>query len=302
MLLAGALLCMFGMDTYAQDDLLNMMDEEDGDLKTPVTATFKTTRVISAHSVECLDKGVLDFRITHRFGNIGGASGGGIHTLYGLDNASNIRLALELGINDRLMVGVGRSKMNEHIDGFLKWSWLQQMEGKGMPVSVVLLSTAALNPSADPQAIWKVFAHRLSYVHQLIIARKFNPSFSAEVLPSFIHRNFVRAWDHPDNGGQDENDMWSLGAAFRLKISKRSAVVAEYHQVFSQFRQGNSVYPFYQPLAIGYEIETGGHVFHVNFSNTGGIIENDFLVSSPDSWAKGGIKLGFTISRVFQVY
>ncbi|MCB0429994.1 MAG: hypothetical protein H6585_00240 [Flavobacteriales bacterium] len=300
-LLLCGVLCLSVAGAFAQDDLMDMLDSSQPKTREDVTATFKTTRVLSGQSVETVRKGGLDFRVTHRFGNMGGASGGGVHTLYGFDQASNIRLSLEYGLTDHLMAGFGRSKMNEHLDFFVKWRFLRQTTDNAVPVSMVWYSNMAINPSGDPQGLWTKWVHRLSYTHQAILARKFSPSFSAQLMPTLVHRNFVLADAHPVDGSQDMNNLFSLGGAFRLKFTKRAAIVVEYFQTFSAYRHSNTADPYYAPLAIGLEIETGGHIFHVNLSNTAGIIENDFIPTSPDSWGKGGMKLGFTISRVFQL-
>lgn len=282
----------------AQDDLLQMLDSaaaKEPKSEEYVTATFKAIKVINAQSVETVKSGTLDFRVTHRFGNIGVKSNGGVHTLYGFDQASNIRLSFDYGINDRLMVGIGRSKVGENLDASVKHKFLEQTKSAKIPVTLVWYSDMVLTPVKDSSL--KTFDQRLSYAHQLIIGRKFSDKFSLALLPSYVHRNFIRQGMNPANGVLEGNDLFSLGLAGRLKFTTRMAFVFDYFYTMSDYYQKNP--NFRDPMSVGLEIETGGHVFHLNFSNSSGIIESDFLTGTTDSWDKGGYKFGFNISRVF---
>jgi hypothetical protein len=290
------LFSFLSISAFAQDDLMNMLEGEVEAESTPekVIATFKGIKLINAQTIETTKKKTLEFRITHRFGNMGDA--GAKHTLWGLENASNIRFSFDYGLTDKLSIGYGRSKMNEHIDLHAKFRFLEQKKG-GIPISAAYyvngaMSAVASIPNDD-------FNNRLSYVHQLIIASKLNKAISLEILPTLVHRNYV---DHTissleDSTIVDQNNLISIGFAGRFKITKRLAFVVDYFLTISDFRTpGNG---FYDPLSIGVEIETGGHVFHINISNSAGIIENDFLPSTRSNWGDGEYKLGFNISRVF---
>ncbi|MGB0881950.1 MAG: DUF5777 family beta-barrel protein [Vicingaceae bacterium] len=285
----------------AQDDLMDMLEDEVAAEETPekVLATFKGTRVINAQTVQSVKKKTLEFNIAHRFGDMDitdkkGTNLGG-HTLYGLENASNIRFSLTYGITDKLSVGVGRSKMNEHVDGNLKYRFLEQKEG-GMPISAAYYANAAFSGIANiPQ---DKFENRMSYAHQLIIASKLTRAISLELLPTYVHRNFVdQTVLHPTNGSVDENDVFALGFAGRIKATTRLAFVFDYFHSFSEFRDADN--GFYDAIGVGVELETGGHVFHINVTNSAGLIENDIIPSTTSDWGKGEYKLGFNISRVF---
>jgi hypothetical protein len=296
---------------FAQDDLLSLLDST-GAKKTheKVIATFKTSKVINAQSTEMVKKGTMDFRVTHRFGNIGTQSGGGGHTLYGLDNSTDIRISFDFGITDNLTVGVGRSKANELIDGMVKYRFLTQTTDNHIPLSAAFYGDMSYTPQTSDQFYNGVVrnaefkqndVHRISYVAQLLLAHKFGSRLSIELIPSYQHRNFVLANVNPENGKEETNDLFSIGGGFRLKITKRVSLIADYFYTFSEYRTNNTASPFYNPLAVGIEIETGGHVFHLNFTNASGIIENYFIPNTTDNWLKGGYKFGFNISRVFNL-
>lgn len=286
----------------AQDDLLLLLENgQEKEKNEKVTATFKTTKVISAQTIETVKKRTLDFRITHRFGNIGTKSNGGAHTLWGFDTSEDIRFSFDYGITDRLQVGVGRSKMKEHLDGSVKYRILEQTKSNSMPISMALYSLMAYTPVKDVDDYYKKTEYRLSYTFQAIIARKFGKRFSFEVLPTLVHRNYVTAFVNAANGAEETNDIFALGVGGRLKLTRRTVLIADYFYNFSDFRINNVDMAHYNPLAIGIEIETGGHVFHMNLTNASGIIENHFIPNTRDTWTKGGYKMGFNISRVFNI-
>lgn len=290
---------------FAQDvDLEKLLDSIAPPTDTKVMATFKATKLINAQTTETCKKGTLDFRITHRFGNSGGESGGGVHTLWGWDNSEDIRFAFDYGICDNLHIGIARNKRQENLDGSIKWRFMNQTTDNKRPVSIALFTDAAYTPireedfyaGVDP-TVEHLMAHRFVYVTQLLVARKWNWRLSTELIGSYNHRNFVRGFSH--DGHIDENDIISVGGGARFKLTKRFGIVVDYFHSFSPYRNGND--GFADPLGIGVEIETGGHVFTINFTNASAIIENDFIPNTTDSWTKGGYKFGFNISRVFTI-
>ncbi|MCX6183328.1 MAG: DUF5777 family beta-barrel protein [Bacteroidetes bacterium] len=241
----------------------------------------------------------MDFRITHRFGDVAGASGG-VHNFYGFDNASNIRFSFDYGVTDRLQLGFGRSKISENLDFSVKYKFLEQLE-KHCPLSIIGYANTVLTPKKDVNNEFSTFTNRMSYSYQLVLTSKISRELSLAVLPTYIHRNMIHAATNSANGAAETNDLFSMGVMGRMKITRSLAVIAEYFYTFSDFRSNNSATPYYMPLGVGVEIETGGHVFQINLTNTGGIVNQDFIPTSGDSWLKGQYKLGFTISRVFGV-
>ncbi|MBD78817.1 MAG: hypothetical protein CL840_07845 [Crocinitomicaceae bacterium] len=296
------LLLIFSVNLNAQDDLLDMLEEEsDADNNEEVFATWKTMKLVNIHSTEMVKKNALDFRVAHRFGNMGVESGGGPHSFYGLDNSADIRISFDYGITERWQIGIGRSKYNELIDFSTKYKILAQKEKK-VPVTIVAYGAAGITPEKDPDTRYDDWQNRMSYFLQVLIARKFGQRFSMELAPSMLHRNMVTKVVDPDgNTLTDENTNYSLGVGARFMITKRVGIIADYVYTFSEFRENYSPRNFYDPFGVGVEIETGGHVFHLTLTNASGLVENNYIPETNDSWAKGGIKLGFNISRVFQL-
>ena len=268
-----------------EEDLLSLLggDEE----QTYTTATFKTTRIINMHSVENAAAGVMDFRISHRFGFINT----GAYDLFGLDQAL-MRIGLEYGITDRLMVGFGRSNVNKAYDSFLKYKILRQGSGKrNIPISVSYFASAVCNTVkwADPNRD-NYFSSRMQYTHQLLIARKFNNDLSLQLTPTLVHKNLVPTL-------QDKNDILAMGFGGRYKLTQRFSVNGEYIYVLPN--QITST--FYNSLSLGVDIETGGHVFQLHLTNSTSMLEPGFITESVGQWKKGGIHFGFNVSRVFTV-
>ncbi|MDH3710579.1 MAG: DUF5777 family beta-barrel protein [Cyclobacteriaceae bacterium] len=274
---------------WAQDDLLQLLEEETANEETIdyTFATFKATRIINGQSVEMTSGGVLSFIIQHRFGKISD----GIEEFFGLDQAT-IRFGLEYGISDRLNVAIGRSSFQKTYDGYLKFKLLRQSAGaKNFPFSMVLFSNIAINSSDFPEPDRKnYFTSRLSFTHQILIARKFSKSFSMQISPTLVHRNLVET-------NEEENDIPALGIGGRIKLSSRVSLNAEYYYQFSEINREKT----FDSFSVGLDIETGGHVFQLHFTNSKGMIERYFISETNEDFFKGDIFFGFNINRVFTI-
>jgi len=283
--------------SFGQHDMLAVLEAEADNEVYFVRSTWKSPMLINSYTTETERKGVLDFKISHRFGNIGGQSGGG-HSLFGLDRASNIRFSFDYGVTEEFQIGIGRSKTNENIDGLLKYKFLKQKK-ESMPITAVILSNTAFTPEKDPSGNFSKIAHRFSFVNQVIIGSKLNNKLSVLFSISLYHKNLV-VQTAGFNGLKEDNDLFSLGCGTRYRITKKLSVVGEYNHTLGELR--NSInYAYYHPFSCGIELETGGHVFHINLSNSSGLIFQDLLDAESDSWGNGEFKLGFRISRFFSL-
>ncbi|MDT3405530.1 DUF5777 family beta-barrel protein [Mucilaginibacter terrae] len=275
----------------ATDSLLNSLSGDDK--AEPVIATFKATRLILSETSETIKKNNLNFMVIHRFGDIGGTDGGS-KTLWGLDNSSDILIGFEYGLTNNLDVDFYRSKYEQLLELGLKYNLVKQKSDDSMPVAITVLARAGLKPYKVETNVYDDYANRLSYFYQAIFARKFSSAFSMQIAPSFLRNNLP----FPYLAGNDKN-IFSLSAAGRLKFSKRMGIVVDYAHPFSSFRRNSNSPKFYNPLGVGIEIETGGHVFTINFSNSQAISPINYLADTESNWTKGQYRLGFTISRVF---
>ena len=280
---------------FGQEDMLAALESESDQEVSYVRAVWKSPVLINAYTTETERKGVLDFKISHRFGNIAGPSGGG-HTLLGLDQASNIRFSFDYGITEDFQVGIGRSKTNENIDFKVKYKFLKQKK-KSTPITAVLVTNTAFTPKKDPNGYISKIGHRFSFLNQLVLGSKLSSKSSVLFSISHFHKNLVIRTPNPLIP-EDQSDLLSVGAGSRYRITKKLSIVGEYNYTFGELRNSNN-YEYYHPLSCGVEIETGGHVFHINLSNSSGLIFQDLLDTGIDSWSKGEFKLGFRISRFF---
>jgi hypothetical protein len=259
-----------------------------------VTASFKSSRLILSQTTTMVKKFDLDFKVIHRFGDIGGTDGGS-RTLYGFDNSSDIYIGFEYGISDRFNISFGRSKYEQLLDLQLKYALLQQKDKNGSPISLSALIKTGFTPYKVNTTIFNNYGNRFSHFVQAIISRKFSPNLSLQITPGFLFRSVVL-------GNGDERTLFSTGFAGRYKFTKRFGIVADYYLINSDYRKDNPNISFYNPLGLGIEVETGGHVFTMNFANAKAIAENNFLANSTSSWGKGQYRFGFTISRMFTLY
>jgi len=281
------LLLLIPAGIFAQDDLMNLLNDSAAKEINYATATFKSTRIMNGHSVEKMPPGQLDFRISHRFGTINS----GAYNFFGLDQ-SNVHFSLEYGLYKWLMIGVGRGTYEKTFDGFAKFTLLRQSSGaKNMPVSLSVFSSVALNTLkwSDPTRT-NYYSSRLSYVGQVLIARKINQSFSVQITPTYVHRNLVAT-------ELDPNDLLALGLGGRMKLTRRISLNAEYFLLANPKKYMSLA--VYNPLSVGFDLETGGHVFQLFFTNSLAMIEKGFIGETTGQWKHGDIHFGFNISRVF---
>ncbi|WP_159519476.1 DUF5777 family beta-barrel protein [Sunxiuqinia indica] len=295
---------------FSQTDMSELFkDSLQSEKSNPVISTFKSPRIINARTNETLHKYDLQFMVIHRFGDIAGDFGG-LSSFYGLDNSTDILIGFEYGISDQLSVGIGRTKGAPNgtstfqselffLDGKLRI--LQQTKDNHIPVSLTLFGNSVVSATEESDLVtsdtsFDKFGDRMSYTSQLILSRKFSDQLSLVLLPTYIHRNLVTY--------QDMNNLFALGIGGRLKVSRRMAVVFDY---FHSFRSQESEdyflrskkFEFYNPLSVGLEIETGGHVFSLDFTNSTAILENQFIPSTSSNWGDGEFRWGFSISRTF---
>ena len=272
------------MNAQSLEDLLDNELKVSPDTEI-VSATFKSVQLINSHTTKSPAAEQLIFLISHRFGYLNS----GFSDLYGLDNAT-VRFGFEYGISNKLALGFGRSTYKRNYDLFAKYSLLQQRTGaKEMPVSVSILGVSNISSSRWPDdGRDYLFAHRMSYTAQLLIARKFSENISLQLMPTYLHYNLV-------SSSTNHNDIFALGTGGRAKLSNWVAFTFEYHLLFPNDQPQKKI----APLSIGFDIETGGHVFQLFFTNTSAIYDAAFITETTDRWLDGNIRFGFNISRTF---
>lgn len=280
----SSLLLLLGLGELNAQDIDLFAEKDTVKVKDITTATFKSSRVVNGQSIENVGVGVLDFKILHRFGAIN--QGG--YELFGIDQAT-MRMGLDYGLTNRLMFGVGRSTYQKQYDGFVKYKLLQQQTGlKEIPVGVSFVSTIiykSLRSAPNAQYI-EYSTDKISYAHQLLIARKFNDYFSLQITPTIVHYNLVENSSAP-------NDFKSIGISMRQRISKRVNITGEY------FYRIDKLNGYHDPLTFGLDIETGGHVFQLHVTNSTGMTERTFINETAGSWSEKDIRFGFNLVRAF---
>lgn len=293
--------CLFSFNSFGQEDDTLVVTEDTEEIDEyvyvePVT-TFESTRIVSGHSTETLRKGVLEYRIEHRFGDLAGTNGGA-QSWFGLDNSADIRMAFEYGITDNWMVGLGRSKGNGNpyrslVDAFTQYRIMKQ-DRETTPFSLAVLGTTSytyMKASDDITAVsnFPKQAHRFAYSAQLNIAKNFGDLVTVALMPTVVHRNYVSF--------QDQNTVFALGGAVRWALSKKVGLIAEYYQTFAdpELRTGYT-------NSLGFAIEwiTFGHNFTIYLTNSTGFGETQFITNTTEDWLKGQFRLGFCIGRKFE--
>lgn len=274
----------------AQDDLLEMLENNAEPTTDYTIATFKAQRIITGHSVEMMKEGVLEFRISHRFGKLNS----GIDQLYGFDQ-SNIYLGLEYGVTDWIELGIGRTPLEKTVNSFAKVNLFRQATGaSSFPVTISYFGAIAINTDKfSDNSRTNYFTSRMTYVNQLLVARKFNEELSIQITPTIIHRNLVQS-------AIDDNDVFAMGLGGRYKLSTRTSFNFEYYYILKPSVGASS--KLINPLSVGFDIETGGHVFQLFLTNSPGMIEKHYIADNTGDWSNGDIHFGFNITRPFTIF
>ena len=277
-LLLLLILPIFG---FAQDDLLDEIDSEE--TNTIATAAFKGLKIVNFESTKLVAKKELSFVVSHRFGSLEN----GIDNFFGLDEAVT-RLNFVYGLSDNFNVSLSRSSFQKIYEGAIKYNIVKQ-KSDGSPFTIVGYNSIQINTALTDEIYPLLkFNNRIGYAHQLIVARKLNSKLSLELIPTVFHDNFVL-----DNN--QDNTQYALGFGGRYKIAKRWSFNADYGLHLNR----SSTSPFKNPLSIGFDLETGGHVFQMHFSNAQAMNANGYLGQATGDWSDGDIYFGFNLSRRF---
>lgn len=293
-------LLFISINILAQDTMINKTTSK------PVKI-FNSTKTINLRTTEVTGKGKMDFNVTHNFGDIAG-NDGGIQRFFGLDNASDIRIGFHIGVGHHTDLMLARAKGASQIQSLwelgIKQQLLTQKENDpSHPLSIALFANAVVatqkrNPFNDQENSFASLSDRTSNVIQLIFARKFG-NVSLQLNPTYLNRGYAISYD--------QKNMFGLGGAFKVPITHRLNLVVDYFHTFRNQESKdafalNQNLKFYDPLGVGFEILTSGHIFRLNFTNATETLENRFIPRTITSWGKGQFRWGFTISRNFTLW
>lgn len=286
------ILLAFPLLMNAQDDLLSEIDTTATDVT--VESAFKSLKIVNLESTKLAAKGDFYFIVAHRFGFIDK----GFDDFFGLDNA-NTQLKFLYGVNDWLTVHIGRSGFQETYDLAAKYRLYAQKEN-GFPVTIVGFNSVAINSELKEEDYPNLkFENRLSYVAQVLISRKFSDKLSLEIAPSVFHENTLRDILDENNAvilpNPQDNTQFAVGLGGRYKLTRRWSVNVDYAAHLNRASQSN----YKNPLSIGVDLETGGHVFQMHFTNAQAMHETGYLGQTVGDWSKGEIAFGFNLVRVF---
>ena len=259
------------------------------------------TTLVNSQSSVTLKKRTLQFMVDARFGNMMSSSlNSSAHSAFGIDNLNDLRLSADYGITHNITVGIGRSKYRELLDGSIKCRFLTQ--SKKMPLSICAYANAGYSAISSSQLYEGTVkpvtkeAHRLQYISQILIAHQFNKHIYVQLMPTYVHRNFMKELVNTNNYAEDSNGLFSMGIGAHIKLSNCVAFVVDYFYNFSKFQHNNPT-PYYNALGVGLEVHKKGYFIKLNVTNNTAIMSSSFLPSTQDSWAKGQFKLGVSISK-----
>ena len=272
----------FGISN-AQDELLNELESENEAKKEKEIAAFKGMQVCTMQSTKLAAKGEWYFLVSHRFGDLTD----GLQNFFGLDNALT-KIGGLYGITEWLTLGVSRHTLNKNYELSAKYKFANQ-EINGFPVTIVGYNTMDINSDLNKEEFPDLkSSNRFSFSTQLPISRKFSNSFSLELNPIYIHKNLYEPLF-------EEKDNFLMAFGGRYKLSKRISFNLEYAARLNA-RETNY---YHNPATIGLDIETGGHVFQLVFSNSQAMNDVSYFTNATGISEGKGVYFGFNMYRVF---
>lgn len=288
------LLFIIPLSLFSQDDLLNDLESE-AEVDKTVVAAFKGLKVVNFETTKLASKDEFYFVVAHRFGSVKN----GFDDLFGLDNAVT-QLKFIYGFTEWLNIGIARSSFQKKYGIHAKYRLIEQKRD-GFPVTLVGYNLATINTAIKKEQFANLkFIDRVTYTSQLLISKKFNESLSLLLAPTYIHENLATRSRETFADGttinyDEKHNQFAMGLGARYKISKRVSINADYGLHLNRNANSN----FRNPLSVGVDIETGGHVFQMHFTNAQSMFEDGFIVQGQGDWADGDFFFGFNISRVF---
>lgn len=273
------IILLFVVKSHSQSDLLTELDSIP---KEPsyATATFKGLQIVTLQSTKMPAKREFYFVVSHRFGSVKG----GISNFFGFDDATT-KIGGIYGVTNWLSVSASRHTLLKVYEAGLKYRILRQ--GDQFLFDIVGYNTVDVNSFLTREEYPGLeFSNRLTYINQILVSHKFSESLSMEIVSSFIHKNIYNPIIESDN-------QFSLGVGGRMKMTKRMSLTFEYLNNFDT--------PGYyeNPLSIGLDVETGGHIFQLIFSNSQAMTESGYLTTASGDWRMGDVFFGFNLYRVF---
>lgn len=280
-------LFLFWNDAFAQLERRTVVQNR------PVEQTFMAPRNINLYTVQNLSKGELHYSIMHTFGEVKS----GYQNLWGIDSGANVRFSFEYGLSNKLSVGIGRSSLDKLVDLSGRYHILKQTTQGDMPVSVSFAGTLGINTSQlgfveNLGLAGYSVADRLSFAGSLLVARKFSENLSLQVSPTAVWFNRVGFETNIEDGSTQ--GYVGLGLSGRYKIRPRTALTLQYIPTLNQFDKNHNI-------AVGIDIETGGHVFQMFFTTTPALNDQYLVAGSNGSFIEREFRFGFNVNRLFQI-
>ena len=280
------------INCFSQTDLLYDIDNE---TNTEFTiSAFKAHKIINNQSTKQSNKGELYLYVSHRFGTVKD----GISTLFGLDYA-NTKIELMYGLNDNIQFGFSRESLKKIYSSSFKFKILEQ--SSKFPVNISNYTSFNYNSSSFfAQGEDVSFSDRTLIFTQFLFSTALSEKLSLQISPSVAIRNYNDIVPVFENGeisfkSYEQKENYTISFGSRYKLNKRTSLNFEYNHYVNRLE----ISPFKDVLSIGIDLETGGHVFQLLFSNTQSIDDVSVLLDAEGDWSAGDFFFGFNILRVF---
>jgi len=276
-----AFIFLLGFNLFAQNDLLKELENQVKPDKS-VSNSFDALKIVNLESTKLVGEGDFYFVIAHRFGSVKN----GLTDFFGLDQAT-IRFSFFIGLSDKFNLGLSRSEFRKTYEISTKYKIVQQKK-EGFPFNIVGFNSIGVNTEISKKDFPKLaFKHRLTYFNELLISRRINKNLSLEIAPIFIKENFVF------NDNQD-NSQFVLAFGGSHKLNKSLSLNFDYAHNFNRASHSG----FRDPLSFGLDIQVGGHVCQLVFSNSQQLTDANYITNATGNWGKADFFFGFNLLRI----
>lgn len=301
-------LLLFQTTVMAQDEKEAKTEKPAKPKVKPVKNSFQSVWIIDNQTVLVPVKGTLEMDIQHRFGTVQK----GYQDFWGFFAPSNIRMGVSYAPINKLNIGIGITKRNMLWDASAKYAIITQTPRK-WPVSVSYYANMAYDTRKDKdKSIFKYRSQRLSFFHQLIIARKITDKLSVQVAPSLSHQNSVNGfYTKNDSTGtatfkEMKFDHFAIAFSARYKLTNVMSAMINYDQPLTKHATKNPNPNF----SFGIEMNTSSHSFQLfvgNYYNLNPQQNNLYNTNAPFGYKDfdgtkvegGAFVIGFNITRLW---
>jgi hypothetical protein len=246
--------------------------------------SFNGPVLINNQTVDKVPKREFEVSYQQRFGRIQNDA-----DMFGLFSPSNLRLGLDYGIGRRISIGVGATEQKRIYDLNLKYILFRQDRIGRMPVTIAYFGEVARSGLCNDNFINAEGRYdplyRLSYFHELMVARKWNEQFSLQAAFTYSHFNLIET--------NKVNANFGVSFLGSCKLSTKAALIADLDYPVAQICLDHS-----KPnIGVGVEFTGSTNTVQLFVTTANNIVNDELRVENSNDLFKREFLIGFNLSH-----